>query len=311
MIIRYIQYNNLKYMIYCFIFFTLVLLSFYIKFNIQLIAFICIVFISIDLSFGVVAYCKLEKSCKEITHGEFTNINHSSFEDEIVKLTIKRITDEYLLALKNVESDHNEYIDYIQMWIHEVKLSVANLSHLNDETENLKVSYELENISENLERVIAIESSKRIENNIIFERYKLSAICNEAIKMQMNSLMLYEVKVETDYDNSELVVDKYWLTLALKQIINNSIKYGATVIKISTKYKQIIIEDNGVGIDSGEIELVFNKFFCSTKTKETVKSTGIGLYIVKNIIDSFDYTITLESKNNGLKTIIYLSDKEG
>ncbi len=96
----------------------------------------------------------------------------------------------------------------------------------------------------------------------------------------------------------------------INQIIINSIKYSKekdAYIKVSYKNNKnnvmLFIEDNGIGIDSTEIEKVFNKGFTGTNGRKKYNSTGIGLYLCKKLCDKLGHNITISSKINEKTTV--------
>lgn len=116
------------------------------------------------------------------------------------------------------------------------------------------------------------------------------------------TLISYNVKannITLDLHLSDLpliTVDKYRIKQVLLNIIENSMQSieKSGVINISTLYKDgyifIIIEDNGCGIDEDIIDKVFEPLFTTKPT-----GTGLGLHVCKNIIDSYNGNIQLES----------------
>lgn len=305
--LKYIENNSLKYMLYSFIFITLLIAKLYINIPLITITIIFLILIGIDIIIGTRRLIELEEVCTRITKGDFSDLDFKTYEEEAIKLTIKEVTDDYLLKFKEIEQEKKEFDDYIELWIHEIKLSIANLKNMSEKSRDFKINSEIENVDSSIERILALASTKQIASNNCFERIMLREVCNKAIKLQMNNILTNNIKIITNYDDSSIVIDKFWMTFMLKQIINNSTKYGANTIEVSVKDNIITISDDGLGIDSGELNLVYNKFYCGIRTKDIVKSTGIGLYLVKSIISDFGYTITLESSNKGLDTMINLN----
>lgn len=297
-------------MVYTLFIALLLLAGLYMNIALESSIVVLIIFLSVDISLGTIQLKKLKRECEEIKDNNILERNIDRYEAELVKLTIKKLTDENYLALKKIEQDQGEYNDYIQMWIHEVKLATANIKHLSRDIDSLEINSELENIDDSIIRIVALSSGENMEINTQFERVKLSVVCNSAIKSQMNTLLIKQVKIITDYDDCTAVIDKFWLTFILKQVINNSIKYGAREIKVVAKELQIEIYDDGLGIDSGELDLVFDKFYCGVRTKELVKSTGIGLYLVKKLANNMGYEVAASSLEQGTCIRICL-DKEG
>ena len=106
----------------------------------------------------------------------------------------------------------------------------------------------------------------------------------------------------------------------ISQIISNSIKYSAMKgkgLKIKFKIEEseentnLHIIDEGIGIKDYDLRRVFSPFFTGENGRINGNSSGIGLYIAKEIADRLNHTITLTSiKNEGTKvTIKYLTKK--
>jgi C4-dicarboxylate-specific signal transduction histidine kinase len=56
-----------------------------------------------------------------------------------------------------------------------------------------------------------------------------------------------------------------------------------------------LVEDNGIGIPENEIPMIFDRFYRAKNSGKNIKGTGIGLSIVKTIIDRHDATISVDS----------------
>lgn len=97
-------------------------------------------------------------------------------------------------------------------------------------------------------------------------------------------------------------------------LIDNAIKYSGekSVIKVSGEEKdkaiEIIVQDNGVGIPKDKLDKIFEPFYrVDTKKSKKLGGSGLGLSIVKNIIDVHGGTIKIESsENEGTKAIVRL-----
>lgn len=112
-------------------------------------------------------------------------------------------------------------------------------------------------------------------------------------------------------NNNVVLIDKFFFTTALYNILENAIKYNKESVKInftatSEKNFKIIIEDNGIGILPENKQLIFDKFFREgNKEIHNVKGLGLGLYYTNQIILAHKGTIQVESvKEKGAKFII-------
>lgn len=111
-----------------------------------------------------------------------------------------------------------------------------------------------------------------------------------------------------------LRIDRFHLTTALFNILENAVKYGKDQVKILVKsYMQqgqylIEIKDQGIGISLKDQKAIFDKFYrAQTGNVHTVKGLGLGLYFTHQIITAHGGTISLTSiKGEGTTFIIKL-----
>ena len=94
------------------------------------------------------------------------------------------------------------------------------------------------------------------------------------------------------------------LEIILTNLISNAVKYTpekghiAIAVKPSGKRVTIEVSDTGIGIDEDNQKLVFNRFTRANDKHESIPGAGIGLALVKELVDSHDGTITLRSVVN-------------
>lgn len=100
---------------------------------------------------------------------------------------------------------------------------------------------------------------------------------------------------------TEVSIDKFYLSTAIINILNNAIKFDGTVIKLSyskiDNWHVISITDNGIGISKTNKKLIFDKFFrVSEKNTHDYKGLGLGLYYCNQIVKAHHGIIDVESK---------------
>ena len=129
----------------------------------------------------------------------------------------------------------------------------------------------------------------KVEMDTIVDKFR--QVSNEKNIHVINRLSSYSV-----YTVKSLFVD------LLSNIYENAIKYNKEngTIEISSllmeKHLRIFIKDTGIGIGGQDLERVFERFYVADKSRDRkVKSTGLGLSIVKHIADLLGYKIDLES----------------
>ena len=102
--------------------------------------------------------------------------------------------------------------------------------------------------------------------------------------------------------------DKARIRQVLINVINNSMKFtneGYIKIEISKfmDKAKIVISDTGIGIQKDKISYLFNKFYTANDYGNATSGAGLGLNIVKNIIDMHGGSITIDSVVNKGTTV--------
>lgn len=111
------------------------------------------------------------------------------------------------------------------------------------------------------------------------------------------------IEVKTFENKIELKFDKDKVEQVINNLLSNAIKYSfpgkKILVNISVKDNFVVTEvrDQGQGIPANELNDIFNPFkTASVKTTADEKSTGLGLTIVKKLIEAHNGTITVESE---------------
>jgi signal transduction histidine kinase len=140
----------------------------------------------------------------------------------------------------------------------------------------------------------------------------------EEIDLEDIVLELFEkyngkISITLDIDEEKeyyLKGDKTLLMIAISNLIENSIKYGATKIDISLKKEKnkiiLTIKDNGIGIPKEKLPFIFDEFYRVDESRnKKVKGFGLGLSIVKSIISLHSGKIKLNSDGkNGVEAVM-------
>ena len=205
---------------------------------------------------------------------------------------------------ENVRIEKEQLLDnkeYIEMWIHEVKRPLASLVLTLNNQKNI-----LKRLEDYVDQVLYYVRSENAEKDYFIKEVDLSKVIKNVGIKNMDDLLDNKVEFIVDKTNYKVFTDSKWLEFILNQIINNSIKYKRNIdnsyIKIYVKdnldITVLIIEDNGIGIKSSDIRQVFDKTFTGTNGREKTTSTGMGLYIAKNLCKKLGHKIEIESKEN-------------
>lgn len=205
------------------------------------------------------------------------------------------------------EEQLTNFKEYIELWIHEVKIPLASLTlALNNRKNRLdsKIKNNLKRLEDYVDQVLYYVRSENAEKDYFIKEVDLSKIIKNVGIKNMDDLLDNKVDFQVDKINYKVYTDSKWLEFILNQIINNSIKYKRQIdtsyIKIYIEDKEntttLIVEDNGMGIPASDIRQVFDKTFTGRNGREKNTSTGMGLFIAKKLCLKLGHKIEIESK---------------
>lgn len=128
--------------------------------------------------------------------------------------------------------------------------------------------------------------------------------CLDVIELIQSSANAKNISIQLNSDDSLVVnADKNMLNTVLRNLISNAVKFtnndGKIIISTKKKHKNTIISiiDNGIGINSKDIDKIFDKslLFTSIGTNEE-KGTGFGLKLCHDFIEKHGGKIWVESE---------------
>ena len=208
---------------------------------------------------------------------------------------------------KNIQEDYKEYIE---LWIHEVKIPIAASKMIIENNKNevtKSIDEELDKVENYTEQALFYARSNAVEKDYIINKTNLKEIVNGAILKNKTTLLNEKVSIElSNLKDEEVYTDSKWAVFIINQIIQNAIKYSKKEnkkIEISSLEKNdkviLYIKDNGIGIKKGEITRVFERGFTGENGRIIgQKSTGIGLYLCKKLCDRLGLGIELNSEKD-------------
>lgn len=164
----------------------------------------------------------------------------------------------------------------------------------------LEQSIRLSTLSKSMMQLTALESE-----DIQLEKKKYSLIhqLERIVEMQQGFAREQKVDIETDFPKADLCIyaDEDRMEQVFINLINNAVKYtseeGVVTVRVKRSLKEIdvIIEDTGIGMTKEAVGHIFDRFYRADKSR-SIKGNGLGLSIVKRILDLHGYKISVESQ---------------
>ncbi|MGK8363943.1 sensor histidine kinase [Streptococcus oralis] len=202
-----------------------------------------------------------------------------------------------------------EYEDYVEKWAHEIKLPLSLLSLLLDNQSDqlpkdtaFKLDYVKNQIQGNVSQILFYYRVKSEKNDFLFEDVDLQE-CIQDLLENFDPL-LKEKKFTIKVENIQGIcyTDQRSFEFILSQILANSIKYSSDKPELNIYISKdkggtsLIIRDNGCGVKACDFPHIFEKGFTGDSGETRKKSTGMGLYLVKQLADALKIEITVKSE---------------
>ncbi len=231
-------------------------------------------------------------------------------EGKILKDILRQTNKAMIENVNKYKYLQEDYKDYIELWIHEIKLPLATSKMIIENNKSQvteKMDDELDKIENYIEQALFYARSNNVEKDYYIKNIKLEEIVKESIKKCKNLLIDANTSINLHNLDAEVNTDNKWIVFILNQIIQNSVKYRKSNINLeleiyAKKQKEnvvLYIKDNGIGIKESEIEKIFDKSFTGTNGRlSNKKSTGIGLYLCKNLCEKLGINIVATSVEN-------------
>lgn len=241
------------------------------------------------------------------------------YEGIILDNSLYQINKSMLENIRVLENQVSDFKDYIEMWIHEVKIPVTSLtlmSYNHKDKFDKKTIEQIKRIEEYIEQVLYYVRSENAENDYLIKKVDLNKIITKVALKNKNDFLENKIDFLVSKISVNVYTDAKWLEFIINQIINNSIKYHRQkkpYIKIDVyqedKKTFLVIEDNGVGIPESDLPRIFFKSFTGVNGRESATSTGMGLYISKCLCQKLGHIIKAESiEGEYTRIIIEFSD---
>lgn len=222
---------------------------------------------------------------------------------------MKQISQSAIGEVEKVKREKEEYYEYVESWIHEIKTPLTACSLiLANGGDSKKLKPELKKADNLTENILYYARMRTAENDTQIRELNVQSVIDDAIKNQMELLISSKIMVETEGD-FKVFTDGKTLCFILKQLLINSAKYcPGCKISVIASDGVITIEDNGIGIPKHEIRRVTDRGFTGSNAKVLGGSTGMGLYIVNELCKRLSISLNIESEVGKFTRVILSFD---
>lgn len=268
---------------------------------------LCLVLGSIILVVDFIYYRKKYKTLELIYENMDLLLEKLPKEEDLLRSSYQemlyKIASEKMQIISKSDEEKTDLLDYYTLWVHQIKTPIAAM-HLLLETEKFSgkrdVNIELFKIEQYVEMVLQSLRLFSDTSDFVWKRYSLEDIVRQAVRKHAKIFIGKKLSLDFRAFSCEVLTDEKWLLFVVEQILSNALKYtktGTISIYLDEKEeKTLVIEDTGIGIYPEDLPRVFEKGFTGYNGRNDKKSTGVGLYLCKQILDKMSHTIKIESE---------------
>ena len=216
-----------------------------------------------------------------------------------------------------------EYREYVETWVHEIKTPIAAarlVARNNPSPATESMDAELDQIEGYVEQALYYSRGTSLDRDFQIRRVNLADVVRDALRHKARTLIGAHVAPELGELDLTVRADPKWLSFVIGQVLVNAAKYrgekdGPGRVRIWSERREtgldawetvLAIADDGVGIPAADVGRVFDKGFTGENGRRFARSTGMGLYLVRELCEKMGVSAWLESEQ-GVGTTVYLA----
>ncbi|HFU6522182.1 TPA: sensor histidine kinase [Enterococcus hirae] len=230
-------------------------------------------------------------------------------EEKLVEDYINQLIREHQEVMQEAISNQQDQKDYIDSWVHEIKVPLAasellvrSIEFDIDDQKYTLLENELAKIDEYVEQVLYYARLDSFSRDYLIQEYELKSIIQPVIRSQANYFIQKNLRYEIIGEDQRVLTDAKWVAFIFKQILSNAIKYTPDhreiIISIEKNQQGIslAIKDSGIGIPKEDLSRIFDKGFTGFNGRlSKTHSTGLGLYLAKSLAEKLGIQLLAES----------------
>ncbi|WP_045520438.1 HAMP domain-containing histidine kinase [Neobacillus niacini] len=287
-------------------------------------------------NYSIILYAGILSGCLFIGYLVYRYLTHRNFYkrleephtpmDEFIKagsgaplatslhLLLKSQYRQYQNDLHHYQHKLKDHIQFINQWVHQMKtpLSVIHLMIQDeDEPRFTAIGDELDRMKKGLDMVLYTARLDEFEHDFYVEMLHLEKVVRSVTSNQKRLFIRNRVFPSLQLnDELSIASDEKWLSFVLTQIITNAVRYTTDgnrkiFLKGFKRDTNVVLEvqDQGVGIPESDLPRVFDPYFTGENGRNFQESTGMGLYLAKQICDKLGHRVEIASTVNKGTTV--------
>lgn len=256
---------------------------------------------------GFVRYRRTHRELQNVIKGEKEQILEFAEGTTLLEQDYQKLVQKLYTQINETESEQaierQDMLDYYSMWAHQIKTPIAamNLLFQTEKEEHPVLVRELEmelfKIQQYVEMVLTYLRMEDMSADLSFAVCDLYTVIRQVVRKYSKMFILKKITLVYEPIQETVLTDEKWLSFVLEQLLSNALKYTENgSVHIYKKGQILVVEDTGIGIREEDLPRIFERGFTGYNGRNDKKSTGIGLYLCKSVMDKLQHGLWLESE---------------
>ncbi len=262
------------------------------------------------------AYWRKAKMLEDLQRNLLSTLEIPAFSETLPEHLLTGALQDSLGRLRELERQlqrkQEDMNGYYTLWAHQIKTPLSAirliLQSSPGETGDALLQ-EVFKVERYVEMVLGYSRLDSINSDLRLERCSVHSIVRQAVKKFAPQFIYQKLSLDLqDFDNT-VITDEKWLVFVIEQLLSNAIKYtkeGGVSIAMDEN-DVLVIRDTGIGISPEDLPRIFERGFTGCNGRMEKTSTGLGLYLTKQIVDRLQNRIEILSEpGKGTEVRLYL-----
>lgn len=213
----------------------------------------------------------------------------------------------YQHELHSLYASQKRHDQFMNQWVHQMKTPISVIELLLQDDRPLdkrNVQEEIDRLRRGLDMVLVNARLENFEEDMQVEQVALKTIVTATVNENKRLFITKRVFPEIHIEDGIIVAsDSKWLRFIIGQFVTNAVKYtfeaNKKIVISAVKrddYVQLAICDEGIGIPASDLSRVTKAFFTGENGRKTGESTGMGLYLAKEICEKLGHELNITSE---------------
>lgn len=270
---------------------------------------VLVVFLAVHYSFKKSWWKKLDVAEAESVMQNYLTGARTE-EEQLQQNYINQVIREHQESMQQFVENQEEQKDYIDSWVHEIKVPLAASKLLLQSIEFdipdekfMQLENEWNKIDGYVEQVLYFARMDSFTKDYLIQETSLKGIIQPLLRNQANYFIQKNLHYTVVGEDQTVLTDGKWIGFIFNQLLSNAIKYtpenGSITITLSRDQKgvRLLLTDTGIGIPQEDLRRIFDKGFTGQNGRYSeMHSTGLGLYLAQNLSQQLGVELTAESE---------------